>query len=28
LGLRIVRPMLVPSQKEIEAYFALPPVDE
>jgi formylglycine-generating enzyme required for sulfatase activity len=28
LGFRIVRPMLVPSQKEIEAYFALPPVDE
>lgn len=28
LGFRIVRPVIVPSQKEIDAYFALPPVDE
>lgn len=28
LGFRIVRPLAVPSQKEIDAYFALPPVDE
>ena len=28
LGFRIVSPMQVPSPKEIEAYFALPPVDE
>lgn len=28
LGFRIVRPFIQPSAKEIEAYFALPPVDE